>query len=87
MSRKETKESASPGPAESLPVTNEVGSEGGSYADPTVQVATEKGHLPVAKPPQPPRPEPGVVAEAVQPNSDAPEDGVRTPDDTRVMPD
>ena len=87
MSHKETKESTYPGPAESLPVTNEVGSEGGSYADPTVQVATEKGHLPVAKQPQPERGEPGVVAEAVPPNPDGPDDGVRTPDDTHVMPD
>jgi hypothetical protein len=87
MSHEETKEHTSPRPAESLPVTSEVGSEGGSYADPTAQVATEKGHLPVAKPPQPQRTEPGVVAEAVQPGPDAPEDGVRTPDDTRVMPD
>lgn len=29
-----------------LPVTSEVGSEGGSYADPTVQVATFRGDVP-----------------------------------------
>jgi hypothetical protein len=87
MSHKETKEHTSSRPAESMPVTSEVGSEGGSYADPTAQVATETGHLPVAKPPQPQRGEAGVVAEAVQPGPNAPEDGVRTPDDSRARPD
>ena len=29
----------------SLPVTSEVGGEGGSFADPTVQVASFEGHL------------------------------------------
>jgi hypothetical protein len=31
--------------ATSLPVTAEVGGEGGSFADPTVQIASEKGQL------------------------------------------
>ena len=31
--------------AAALPVTGEVGGEGGSFADPTAQVATENGQL------------------------------------------
>ena len=38
-----------------LPVTGEVGSEGGSYGDPTMQVATHEGDL-------------GRTAEAVEPD-------------------
>ena len=37
-----------------LPVTGEVGSEGGSYGDPTMQIATHEGDL-------------GKTAEAVEP--------------------
>lgn len=39
-----------------LPVTGEVGSEGGSYGDPTLQVATHEGDL-------------GKTAEAVEPET------------------
>jgi hypothetical protein len=40
-----------------LPVTGEVGSEGGSYADPTYQVAEFEGDL-------------GTTAQAVEPSTD-----------------
>jgi hypothetical protein len=49
---------------EKLPVTGEVGSEGGSYADPTFQRATEEGDIDMASTPVapdhiiPPGPEP-----------------------------
>ena len=39
---------------EKLPVTGEVGSEGGSYADPTYQEATEHGDIDSASRPVPP---------------------------------
>jgi hypothetical protein len=57
-----------------LPVTTEVGSEGGSPADPTLQVATRTGGLSRSDPPAAPA---GEVAGAVAPSPDAAEDGVR----------
>lgn len=62
-----------------LPVTAEVGSEGGSYADPTVQVATRTGRLPRVDRSEPDDSTPGAVADAVTPTPDGPEDGVRVP--------
>ena len=70
-----------------LPETAEVGSEGGSYADGTVQEATDTGELPTVKRADPDERRDGVVADAVPATPDSPEDGVRTPDDTYVMPD
>ena len=84
MSHNETKDDAS---AESMPVTSEVGSEGGSYADPTIQTATETGRLRRVEQPHAEPGRPGDVAEEAPPEPQGPEDGVRTPDDTRVMPD
>jgi hypothetical protein len=63
-----------------LPVTEEVGSEGGSYADPTVQVATRTGQLPRVDRSEPDRSAPGAVAGAVAPTPEGPEDGVRAHD-------
>jgi hypothetical protein len=69
-----------------MPETAEVGSEGGSYADATMQEATDTGDLPSVKRADRERNRDGVVADAVPANPDSP-DGVRTPDDTFVMPD
>lgn len=69
--------------AEPLPVTAEVGSEGGSYADATTQVATETGDLPQSNRSNSEQPSVGRAAGAVPRNPDAAEDGVRRPDDTR----
>jgi hypothetical protein len=66
-----------PGDKDALPVTEEVGSEGGSYADPTVQVATRTGQLSRVDRSDPDRPAPGAVAGAVSPTPEGPEDGVR----------
>jgi hypothetical protein len=63
-----------------LPVTAEVGSEGGSYADPTVQVATRTGQLPRVDRVDPDTAPPGAIAGAVAPTPDGPEDGVRAHD-------
>jgi hypothetical protein len=54
----------------SLPVTGEVGSEGGSYADPTVQVPTFKEDL-------------GRIAENAEPGKvqSGPEDVIRYPNE------
>src|SRR5688500_9922718 len=60
-----------------LPVTEEVGSEGGSYADPTVQVATRTGQLPRVGRAVPDTSPPGAIAGAVAPTPEGPEDGVR----------
>jgi hypothetical protein len=87
MSHKEAKDDTSSAAAESMPVTSEVGSEGGSYADPTIQAATEKGHLRRVEQPQAEPRQPGRVAEEAGPEPQGPEDGVRTPDDTHIMPD
>jgi hypothetical protein len=62
-----------------LPVTEEVGSEGGSYADPTVQVATRTGQLSRVDRSEPEPASPGAVADAVTPTPEGPEDGVRVP--------
>ncbi len=61
---------------DALPVTAEVGDEGGSYADPTVQVATREGGLPRID--QSPA-DVGATAGAVSPSADGPADGVRGP--------
>jgi hypothetical protein len=61
-----------------LPVTAEVGSEGGSYADPTVQEATRKGNLPEAEENERSSATTGAVAGAVGPQAQDPADGVRT---------
>jgi hypothetical protein len=63
-----------------LPVTAEVGSEGGSYADPTVQVATRTGQLPRVDRADPDTSPPGAMAGAVAQTPDGPEDGVRAHD-------
>ena len=54
----------------SLPVTGEVGSEGGSFADPTIQVPTFKEDL-------------GRVAENAEPGAvqSGPEDVIRYPNE------
>jgi len=68
--------------ADALPVTGEVGGEGGSYADAITQAATENGDLPKndrQKPDASPN-RPGAVAGAVRPNPDSAEDGLRLPD-------
>jgi hypothetical protein len=70
-----------------MPETAEVGSEGGSYADATAQEASDTGDLPSVKHADRGRNRDGVVADAVPATPDSPEDGVRTPDDTYVMPD
>jgi hypothetical protein len=70
-----------------MPETAEVGSEGGSYADATVQEATDTGDLPRVKRADREHNRNGAVANAVPATPDSPEDGVRTPDDTFVMPD
>ena len=70
-----------------MPETAEVGGEGGSYADATMQEATDTGDLPRVKGASAERNQEGEVADAVPPNPVGPEDGVRTPDDTHVMPD
>ena len=70
-----------------MPETAEVGDEGGSYADATMQEATDTGDLPRVKEAGPERNRAGEVAGAVPPNPVGPEDGVRTPDDTYVLPD
>jgi len=62
--------------AAALPVTAEVGGEGGSYADPTVQVATRQGGLPRV---DQAAGDVGATAGAVSPTADGPEDGVRGP--------
>jgi hypothetical protein len=64
-----------------LPVTGEVGSEGGSYADATAQKATREGGVPRledAGNADGPEPRPGQVAGAITPSPDEPEDGVHT---------
>ncbi len=66
-----------------LPVTGEVGSEGGSYADSTLQVPTRTGRLPRVDRSQPDSSPPGAVAGAVTPTPEGPEDGVRTPEPPR----
>jgi hypothetical protein len=60
-----------------LPVTAEVGSEGGSYADPTVQKATRTGRLPRVDRSDPNGSPPGTIAGAMAPAPEGPEDGVR----------
>lgn len=63
------------GAARRLPVSGEVGSEGGSYADATLQQATHAGELDAAGVEPEPR-QPGAVSEAVAPGPQEPEDGV-----------
>lgn len=63
-----------------LPVTAEVGSEGGSPADPTVQVATRTGQLPRVDRSDPDTSPPAAIAGAVAPTPEGPEDGVRAHD-------
>lgn len=53
-----------------LPVTSEVGSEGGSFADPTHQVATFTGDIPRVD---------GAVTDSTEPVSDTTTDMVRHP--------
>ena len=60
-----------------LPVTAEVGSEGGSYADPTVQKATRAGQLPEVDRSDPKGSPPGTIAGATAPTPEGPEDGIR----------
>jgi hypothetical protein len=52
-----------------------------------MQEATDTGDLPRVKSADLERSQEGAVADAVPSNPVGPEDGVRTPDDTYVMPD
>jgi hypothetical protein len=65
-----------------LPVTKEVGGEGGSYADAIAQAATHRGSLSKNDRPEPDGSSapPGAVAGAVHPNPEAADDGVHLPD-------
>jgi hypothetical protein len=56
---------------EKLPVTGEVGGEGGSYADPTFQRATEEGDIDIAS-------TPGAPDHIVPPGPD-PDQGMKKP--------
>jgi hypothetical protein len=60
------------------PLTGEIGSEGGSYADASQQRATRTGDLDEAEAAEPETP-PGAVSAGVDVNPDEPEDGVRPP--------
>ena len=55
---------------ERLPVTAEVGGEGGSFADPTAQRATEEGHLESVDRDGANQAAIGSVAGAVEPEAD-----------------
>ena len=65
-----------------LPVTKEVGGEGGSYADAIAQAATDRGSLSKNDRQEPAASSapPGAVAGAVHPNPDGADDGVHLPD-------
>jgi hypothetical protein len=56
---------------EKLPVTAEVGSEGGSYADPTFQEATERGDIDSASQP--------VAPDHIVPPGPDPDKGMKKP--------
>lgn len=53
-----------------LPVTAEVGGEGGSYADPTTQVATFDGNVPNAG-------EPATDTQDPEPDESSPAENIR----------
>lgn len=56
---------------EKLPVTGEVGSEGGSFADPTFQEATEQGDVDTASRP--------VAPDHIIPTGPEPVEGMKKP--------
>jgi hypothetical protein len=60
-----------------LPVTAEVGGEGGSYADAAVQVETKQQPLRKVDGEDTQQPPPGAIAGAVPASPDGPEDGIR----------
>ena len=60
-----------------VPVTAEIGSEGGSYSDASVQGETRTGNLPRVDERAQDAPPPGQVADAVRPQPDDPENGIR----------
>jgi hypothetical protein len=60
-----------------LPVTAEVGGEGGSYADGSVQVETKQQPLRKLEGESRPEGRPGAVAGAVPASPEGPEDGIR----------
>jgi len=63
--------------AGAMPLTAEIGSEGGSYSDASVQGETKTGNLPrIDERALHHRPA-GQVADAVQPGPGDPEDGIR----------
>jgi hypothetical protein len=61
-------------------VTAEVGSEGGSYADPTIQEATRNDSLTGNVRPKPGQGPTGTVADAAPPEPQGIDDGVHTPE-------
>ena len=63
-----------------LPVTAEVGGEGGSYADAISQVETKKEPLGKTDLPDRDPAPPGAVARAVPASPEGPEDGLRGPE-------
>jgi hypothetical protein len=60
-----------------VPVTAEIGSEGGSYSDASVQGETKTGNLPRVDERAAGAPPAGQVADAVRPQPDDPENGIR----------
>ena len=63
-----------------LPVTAEVGGEGGSYADAIAQIETKKEPLRKTDLPDRDPSPPGAVAGAVPASPEGPEDGLRGPE-------
>jgi hypothetical protein len=74
------------GKGETLPVTAEVGSEGGSYADPVAQKATLGKDQGVIDPRNTTPPSSGEVAEGASPVPQGPEDGVHFPERAGAKP-
>ena len=63
---------------DAVPVTAEIGSEGGSYSDASVQGETRTGNLPRVDERRLHQDPKGTVADAVAPEPDDPENGIRT---------
>jgi hypothetical protein len=66
---------------ESVGVTAEVGSEGGTYADPVIQEATLERPLTGNERPEPTVRPPATVAGAMSPQPQGIDDGVHAPDE------
>ncbi len=72
-----------PDSSNTLPITAEVGSEGGTYTDPLNQKSTLEGDVPrvedAVRTVHPERPRPGACAEGLSPEPQGAADGVRFP--------